>query len=424
MEFNSGDFVDGDWFRLTCKFQFSTLEDMGIDASAYSDLVYSISLGFPSRNSGYSMSVRKPKLELGTAATDWTPALEDDDESIYSVPVMTHALEYDGGLKSTITAAGESESQQSAAVSGPVAQQIKELTTKVTDTKVLASGKNAVYYAAAAPSAEDYTLSVNDLWFDTSGGDYAPHYWDGSQWVEAPFGSDALGEGSVIASKIVAGAVTAEKLNVAELSAITADLGTVTGGSLNIGEGTFTVDNEGNLTANNATITGTVKGSTITGSEITGGTISIGDDFAVDSNGTLTATDARLKGTLYLWDDMNEEYIQVFLPGGGLYFVEDCYFTSTLYVSYSDDTQPFRVPEIQHGYVTITPEEANKPTGVEITFNQEFSGTPHCVACPATTVPGTVVTGVSVANVSATGMTVYLTRTTTVATNVHWIAMY
>ncbi|MCD7838437.1 MAG: hypothetical protein LUG65_05960, partial [Clostridiales bacterium] len=152
----------------------------------------------------------------------------DASGSVYSVPVMTHTLDYDGGLKSTITAAGESESQQSAAVSGPVAQQIRELTTKVTDTKVLASGKNAVYYAAAAPSADDYTLSVNDLWFDTSGGDYAPHYWNGSEWVDAPFGSDALGEGSVIASKIAAGEVTAEKLNVAEMSAITANLGDVT----------------------------------------------------------------------------------------------------------------------------------------------------------------------------------------------------
>ncbi len=198
-----------------------------------------------------SLQVRKVKLEVGDTATDWTPAPEDDDESIYLVPVMTHSLEYDGGLKSTITAAGESESQQSAAVSGPVAQQIKELTTKVTDTKVLASGKNAVYYAAAAPSADDYTLSVNDLWFDTSGGDYAMYYWNGSKWVSAPFGTSALGDGIITAAKLVAGAVTAEKLNVSELSAIAANLGTITGGSININD-VFTVSSAGVLTSLNS----------------------------------------------------------------------------------------------------------------------------------------------------------------------------
>lgn len=195
---------------------------------------------------------------VGQLAVDVGDVLTVTDATgaVYSVPVMTHTLEYDGGLKSILTAAGESESQQSAAVSGPVAQQIRELTTKVTDTKVLASGKSAVYYATTAPSAEDYALSVNDLWFDTSGGDYAMYYWDGSAWVAAPFGTTALGDNIVTAAKIVAGAVTAEKLDVAELSAICANLGTITGGSLDIGNGTFTVDSEGNLTAKNATIKG------------------------------------------------------------------------------------------------------------------------------------------------------------------------
>lgn len=195
----------------------------------------------------------------------------DANGAVYSVPVMTHTLEYDGGLKSTLTAAGESESQQSAAVSGPVAQQIRELTTKVTDTKVLASGKSAVYYATTAPSAEDYALSVNDLWFDTSGGDYAMYHWDGSAWVAAPFGTTALGDDIVTAAKIVAGAVTAEKLAascvtaekisagavtaekiaVKTLSAISADLGTVTAGSMAINN-VFEISSTGVLTSHNS----------------------------------------------------------------------------------------------------------------------------------------------------------------------------
>lgn len=59
--------------------------------------------------------------------------------------------------------------------------------------------------------------------------------WNGNSWVELPLDYNAL--------------------RVGKLSAITAELGDVTAGSINFGNGTFKVDTEGNLTAKNANLT-------------------------------------------------------------------------------------------------------------------------------------------------------------------------
>lgn len=86
--------------------------------------------------------------------------------------------------------------------------------------------------------------------------------------------------------------------------------------------------------------------------------------------------------------------------------------------------QGFRMPEIQHGSVSITPSAANTPTAKTITFAKEFSGTPTVIVSADTAVPGTAMLGVGTANRSATGCTIYLTRANTIATTVNWIAMY
>lgn len=89
------------------------------------------------------------KLEVGAAATDWTPAPED---------VVT-ALE-------------------------------------------TAESKNSVYYQATAPTAH----KVGDTWFDTDN-DYKISRWDGSQWVAAELGDQAVG--NLDASHINTGTLTA-----------------------------------------------------------------------------------------------------------------------------------------------------------------------------------------------------------------------
>ena len=84
----------------------------------------------------------------------------------------------------------------------------------------------------------------------------------------------------------------------------------------------------------------------------------------------------------------------------------------------------FRIPEILHDNVSITPSAANTPTSKVITFEKEFSGSPDIVASGHTSVPGTTLLGVGTASRSSTGCTIWLTRTNTTETTVNWIAVY
>lgn len=72
------------------------------------------------------------------------------------------------------------------------------------------------------------------------------------------------------------------------------------------------------------------------------------------------------------------------------------------------------------GNVTITP-VANTPTSAVITFPTALTGTSFtCQVSANTSVPGTQVTGVSFNNLSATGVTIWLTRTNTNSTTVSY----
>ena len=84
--------------------------------------------------------------------------------------------------------------------------------------------------------------------------------------------------GTVSATQIAAKAVTADKLSVSMLSAITANLGAVTAGSINIGNGQFVVSSTGDVTSKNITATGgTVGGWKLTSTRLASSdSISIG----------------------------------------------------------------------------------------------------------------------------------------------------
>ena len=84
----------------------------------------------------------------------------------------------------------------------------------------------------------------------------------------------------------------------------------------------------------------------------------------------------------------------------------------------------FRVPEIQHGNVSITPSAANTPTSKIVTYEQKFSGTPDIIANGHTSVPGTVLVGVGTSDRSTTGCSIWITRTNTTDTTINWIAIY
>lgn len=50
--------------------------------------------------------------------------------------------------------------------------------------RVLSDNKTRVFYQTTAPTSDaNYTLKINDLWFDTDDG-YKPYRWNGSAWVE------------------------------------------------------------------------------------------------------------------------------------------------------------------------------------------------------------------------------------------------
>lgn len=84
----------------------------------------------------------------------------------------------------------------------------------------------------------------------------------------------------------------------------------------------------------------------------------------------------------------------------------------------------FTAPKsIVTGSVTITPSAANTPTGKAVTWT-EMAGVPKVTVTPVTGVPGTQVTGVGIASIEKTGCTIYLTRTNTSNTGVHYIAIY
>lgn len=79
------------------------------------------------------------------------------------------------------------------------------------------------------------------------------------------------------------------------------------------------------------------------------------------------------------------------------------------------------VPRVSSGIVTITPTATNAVTSAEVTFPRPFDAPPNVVATAWSSVPNQVVQ-VTVSNVTATGCTVYMHRTTSTATNVMWIA--
>ena len=91
--------------------------------------------------------------------------------------------------------------------------------------------------------------------------------------------------GSVLIDNARIENLTADKLNVSNLSSISADLGSITGGSINIGSGNFTVDTSGNVNANNITVRGRIRAnSTPTGAGQAGLFSELSDTFTGGSD--------------------------------------------------------------------------------------------------------------------------------------------
>ena len=83
----------------------------------------------------------------------------------------------------------------------------------------------------------------------------------------------------------------------------------------------------------------------------------------------------------------------------------------------------FKIPEIQHGIVKITPTEANTPTSKIVTFSKTFSSDPDVIVTPWTAGPYTYVKGVGAYGVSTTQFTACLARKDLQETSLYWIAV-
>lgn len=75
------------------------------------------------------------------------------------------------------------------------------------------------------------------------------------------------------------------------------------------------------------------------------------------------------------------------------------------------------------GSVSITPSAANTPTSAAVTGLNVDGSSFIALVSANTSLPGTQVTGVGFSSLSSTGLTVWVTRTNTTATNVHWMVI-
>lgn len=79
---------------------------------------------------------------------------------------------------------------------------------------------------------------------------------------------------------------------------------------------------------------------------------------------------------------------------------------------------------LQCGIVKVTPSAADTPTEGEVVFGTPFDAPPIVALGVVSRVPGTVLKGVSFAEVTTAGFKVWLTRSDVVETWIHWIAVY
>jgi len=103
---------------------------------------------------------------------------------------------------------------------------------------------------------------------------------------------DLIVDGTISTDQIAANAVTANEILVTNLAAISANMGSITSGSIDIGSGTFTVDTSGNMVATSATVTGAITATSgsftgsLTSSSGTIGGFTLGTTSLVAGSGT------------------------------------------------------------------------------------------------------------------------------------------
>ena len=136
---------------------------------------------------------------------------------------------------------------------------------KIATAQATADGKNTIFYHGVEPVADN--VKKDDTWFDIDDG-YKMYTYDGTAWIAAPFGTDAIDDsavtgtklangtitgvkmvngaitareiatGAVIADKIAANAVTANAIEAKSITALHIDTNTITADKLLLGDNT------------------------------------------------------------------------------------------------------------------------------------------------------------------------------------------
>lgn len=253
-------------------------------------------------NTGKTVSrIDRIKLERGTVGTDWSPAPEDEAaRREAALTAVTQTVERavtkaEGDIRAVterITTLQTSVNGNTASIQTH-ARSINGLEAQYT-VKVDVNGKVAGYGLATTPKngTPESKFIVNADRFGVGAvgkADIFPFTVDtqknrvgvngelvvngkaiidnlnagaihGDKIAANTLNANRIMAGSVTAREIASNAVTADKINVTSLSAISADMGNISGGSLNIGGGQFTVSSDGSLVAQNAVVRGRIEG--------------------------------------------------------------------------------------------------------------------------------------------------------------------
>ena len=80
---------------------------------------------------------------------------------------------------------------------------------KIATAQATADGKNTIFYHGEEPVLDN--VKKDDTWFDIGNG-YKMYTYDGTAWIAAPFGTDAIDDSAVTGTKLANGTITGVKM--------------------------------------------------------------------------------------------------------------------------------------------------------------------------------------------------------------------
>ena len=258
----------------------------------------------------------------------------------FNVLVLYDKIEYSGGLKSTLKAETESFQSSEYKVKGSLREYVETIDkSTLKEEKPYNGVTTSREYGVQVERSDGKAKAIMNategysLWSDTGYGLERKFYVDLNGRLQAKsldIAGDGTFEGTVKASTIIGSNIEGGSIDIgdgnftvnswgemkavdgeftgniyssmikgSDLIANTIQGSELIGGSIDIGDGNFTVDRYGNMYASNGTFEGDINGSDITGSRINGGSINIGNGtFTVDQDGSLYAKSGVFEGDI------------------------------------------------------------------------------------------------------------------------------